>query len=108
MSGAYQDYRKAVNDERLARLQLHARRFSFEKGAIAKSALEAGRRRRARMRRPIWMRPRNSCGFWAWIKIIRRGLSTSRAPISGVITDQQVTNAAGRARVGLAESVHYL
>ncbi len=42
VSGAYQTYLKAENDERLARLQLERAQLLYDKGAIAKSALEAG------------------------------------------------------------------
>ena len=49
VSGAYQVYLKAVNDERLARQQLERAQILFDKGAIAKSALEASRRRPNRM-----------------------------------------------------------
>lgn len=41
VAGAFSDYRKAVNDERLARLQLERAQLLFDRGAIAKSALES-------------------------------------------------------------------
>ena len=41
VSGAYQAYLKAVNDERLARQQLERTQILYERGAVAKSALEA-------------------------------------------------------------------
>ena len=40
VSGAYQNYRKAVNDELLGRIQLERAQLLYDKGAIAKSALE--------------------------------------------------------------------
>ena len=40
VSGAYQTYLKAVNDERLARQQLERAQTLYDKGATAKSALE--------------------------------------------------------------------
>ena len=40
VAGAFSDYRKAVNDERLARFQFERAKILYEKGAIAKSALE--------------------------------------------------------------------
>src|SRR5215469_9279303 len=40
VSGAYQFYLKAGNDERLARIQYERAQILYEKGAIAKSALE--------------------------------------------------------------------
>src|SRR6516225_8137574 len=40
VSGAYQTYLKAKNDERLARVQFERAQLLYDKGAIAKSALE--------------------------------------------------------------------
>src|SRR5580700_2873861 len=40
VSGAYQTYLKTVNDERLAKVQMDRAQLLFEKGAVAKSALE--------------------------------------------------------------------
>ncbi|HEV2276297.1 MAG TPA: efflux RND transporter periplasmic adaptor subunit, partial [Acidobacteriaceae bacterium] len=40
VSGAFNQYLKAVNDERLARTQAERSRILFEKGAIARSQLE--------------------------------------------------------------------
>src|SRR5579863_2176561 len=40
VSGAYQIYLKAENDERLARQQLERQQVLFDKGAVARSALE--------------------------------------------------------------------
>src|SRR5277367_4427331 len=40
VAGAYSDYRKAVTNEQLARIQLDRAKLLFGEGAIAKSALE--------------------------------------------------------------------
>jgi cobalt-zinc-cadmium efflux system membrane fusion protein len=40
VSGAYQAYRKAVNDELLARLNLQRQQILYDKGAVAHSVLE--------------------------------------------------------------------
>ena len=40
VAGAYQTYLKAENDERLARVQLERQQILYDKGAVAKSALE--------------------------------------------------------------------
>jgi hypothetical protein len=40
VAGAYSDYRKAVNDEKLTRVQFERAQLLFDQGAIAKSALE--------------------------------------------------------------------
>ena len=94
VSGAYQIYLKAVNDERLAHQQLEREEILFDKGAVAKSALEAAEDSEQDA----------SVDLNAAKEQLRLlGVSAERpssvvnviAPISGVITDQQVTNAAG-------------
>ena len=79
VSGAYQIYRKAENDELLARIQLERAQILYDKGAIAKSALEQAEDA-ASTPRPIWMPQPHSCSFSASIKTIRRGSSTSSRP----------------------------
>jgi cobalt-zinc-cadmium efflux system membrane fusion protein len=94
VSSAYQIYLKAVNDERLAHQQLQREEILFEKGAVAKSALEAAEDTEQDA----------SVDLNAAKEQLRLlGVSAEHpssvvnviAPISGVITDQQVTNAAG-------------
>jgi membrane fusion protein, heavy metal efflux system len=94
VAGAYQTYLKAVNDERLARLQLQRQQTLYEKGAVAKSILEAAEAteqdakvdldRAAEQLRLIGVEKDHPSGI---VDVV--------APISGVITDQQVTNASG-------------
>ena len=94
VSSAYQIYLKAVNDERLARTQLERAQILFEKGAVAKSALEAAEDTEQNAK--VDLNAANE-------QLRLLGVSADRpssvvnviAPISGVITDQQVTNAAG-------------
>ena len=94
VSGAYQNYVKAVNDERLAHVQLDRAQLLFDKGAVAKSALETAQNAEADAKATLD----------AAIEQLRLlGIDTHHpsgivdvvAPISGVISDQQVTNAAG-------------
>jgi cobalt-zinc-cadmium efflux system membrane fusion protein len=94
VSGAYQVYLKAVNDERLARQQLQRAQILYDRGAIAKSALEAAET----------MEQDAKIDLNAALEQLRLlGVDKDHpspvvdvvAPISGVITDQQVTNAAG-------------
>jgi cobalt-zinc-cadmium efflux system membrane fusion protein len=94
VSGAYQVYRKAVNDELLARLQQQRAQILYEKGAIAKSALEQADD----------VEQNAKAGLDAATEQLRllgidkdhpSGIVDIVAPISGVITDQQVTNASG-------------
>jgi len=95
ISGAFSDYRKAVADEQLAHTQLERAKLLYDKGAIAlndlqvaqdtedkaKVDVETSAERLRVLGNPTLDRP--------------TGIVEIRAPISGVITDQQVTNAAG-------------
>lgn len=94
VSGAYQAYRKAVNDETLARLQLERQKLLYDKGAIAKSALEQAEdvAKNAQADLDATM---NQLRILGVDKDHPSAIVNVYAPISGVITDQQVTNAAG-------------
>ena len=94
VSGAYQLYLKAVNDERLAGQQLQRAQTLYEKGAIAKSALEQSEvaEQDAKVDLNAATEQLRLLGV---DKDHPSGIVEVRAPISGVITDQQVTNAAG-------------
>ncbi len=94
VSGAYQTYLKAVNDERLAHQQLQRSQILYQRGAVAKSALEAAQTTEQDAQ----------VDLNAAIEQLRTlGVDQNHpspmvnvlAPISGVITDQQVTNSAG-------------
>lgn len=94
VSGAYQTYLKAQNDERLARVQLERAQTLYDKGAIAKSALEVAQDTEADAQADL-----NAATEQLRLLGINKdhplGIVDIVAPISGVITDQQVTNAAG-------------
>jgi cobalt-zinc-cadmium efflux system membrane fusion protein len=94
VAGAFSDYRKAVNDERLARVQFERAQLLFEKGAIAKSALETfeDAEQDAKVTLETTLEHLRLLGV---DKDRPTGLVDIYAPVSGVITDQQVTNAAG-------------
>ena len=94
VSGAYQTYRKAVNDELLSRIQLERAQLLYSKGAIAQSAVEQAED----------VAKNGKAGLDAATEQLRllgidkdhpSGTVDIFAPISGVITDQQVTNASG-------------
>jgi cobalt-zinc-cadmium efflux system membrane fusion protein len=94
IAGAFSDYRKTVNDERLARVQLDRAKVLYEKGAIAQSAVEVAQNAEDDAK----------AGLDAATERLRllgvdkehpTGIVDVFAPVSGVITDQQVTNAAG-------------
>jgi membrane fusion protein, heavy metal efflux system len=94
VSGAYQTYLKAVNDERLARVQLERAQVLFEKGAIAKSALEVAQDAEDDAKTDL-----NAA--LEQLKLLRvdkdhpSAIVDVTAPISGIITDQEVVSAAG-------------
>ena len=94
VSGAYQTYVKAENDERLARIQFERAQILYEKGAIAKSALEQAEDAEADAKADL-----NAATEQLHLLGIDKdhpsGIVDITAPISGVITDQQVTNASG-------------
>jgi cobalt-zinc-cadmium efflux system membrane fusion protein len=94
VSGAYQLYRKAVNDELLARIQLERAQLLYSKGAIAKSALEQAEdvAKNAQADVDATTQQLHTLGV---DKDHPSGIVDIKAPISGVITDQQVTNAGG-------------
>ena len=93
VSGAYAAYRKAVNDELLARLQLQRQQLLFEKGAVAKSAVEQAEdvAKNAQADLEAAKEQLHLLG----IDKNPSGIVDVVAPISGVITDQQITNASG-------------
>jgi membrane fusion protein, heavy metal efflux system len=94
VAGAYQTYRKAVDDELLARVQLQRQQTLYEKGAVAKSALEQAEdvEKNAQADLDASLEQLRTLGI---DKDHPSGIVDIRAPISGVITDQQVTNASG-------------
>jgi len=94
VSGAYQAYLKAVNDERLARQQLERAQVLYDKGAIAKSALEQAEDTEQDAKVDL-NTATEQLRLLGVDKDHPSGIVDVIAPISGVITDQQVTNAAG-------------
>jgi len=94
VSGAYQTYLKAENYERLARVQLDRAQTLYDKGAIAKSALEQAEATEADAKTDLNAATEqlHTLGI---DKDHPSGIIDIAAPISGVITDQQITNASG-------------
>jgi membrane fusion protein, heavy metal efflux system len=94
VSGAYQIYRKAVNEDLLARQQLERQQTLYDKGAVAKSALEQAEdaAKNAQADLDASTEQLRTLGI---DKDHPSGIVDVTAPISGVITDQQVTNASG-------------
>jgi cobalt-zinc-cadmium efflux system membrane fusion protein len=94
VSGAYQVYRKAENDERLARVQLERAQILYDKGAIAKSALEQAQAAEQDAKADLDAAT-EQLRLLGIDKDHPTGIVDIFAPISGVITDQQVTSASG-------------
>ena len=94
VSSAYQVYLKAVNDERLARQQVERSRELYAHGATSKSALEQAEDTEddARVDLDTATEQLRLLGV---DKDHPSGIVDVVAPISGVISEQQVTNAAG-------------
>ncbi len=94
VSGAYQTYLKAENDERLARIQLERAQTLYDKGAIAKSALEQADDTEADAKADLTAATEQlrTLGI---DKDHPSAIIDITAPVSGVITDQQVTTASG-------------
>ncbi|HXZ39106.1 MAG TPA: efflux RND transporter periplasmic adaptor subunit [Terriglobales bacterium] len=94
VSGAYQTYVKAENDERLARIQLERAQVLYEKGAIAKSALETAEDTEGDAKADL-NAATEQLRLLGIDKNHPSGIVDIVAPVSGVITDQEVTNASG-------------
>src|ERR1700674_4865493 len=94
ISGAFSDYRKAVADEQLARTQWERSKLLYDKGAISLNELEVAQDTEDKAKVDVENTTER-------LRVL--GASADRpspfvdiyAPASGVITDQQVTNAAG-------------
>ncbi len=94
VSGAFQNYVKAENDERLAHVQLDRAQLLYDKGAVAKSALEQAQSAEADAKADL-QASTEQLRLLGIDKDHPSGVVDIVAPISGVITDQQVTNASG-------------
>src|SRR5215469_5695267 len=94
VAGAFSDYRKAVADEVLARRMLERSQVLYDKGAISLSNLQLAQdtEDKAKVDLETTLEHLRVLGV---DKDHPSGIVEIRAPVSGVITDQQVTNAAG-------------
>jgi cobalt-zinc-cadmium efflux system membrane fusion protein len=94
VAGAYQTYRKALNDELLARLNLQRQNILYDKGAVAKSAVEQAEdvEKDAQADLDAANELLRTLGI---DKDHPSGIVDILAPISGIISDQQITNASG-------------
>src|ERR1700730_15789382 len=95
ISAAFSEYQKAVADEQLSRTQLERARLLYDKGAISLNDLQVAQDTEAKSQVDVKTSTEK-------LRVLRNtnldqpsGIVDIHAPVSGVITDQQVTNAAG-------------
>jgi cobalt-zinc-cadmium efflux system membrane fusion protein len=95
ISGAFSDYQKAVADEALARTQLERSQLLYDKGAISLNDLQIAQDTEAKAKVDVKTTAEKLRVLGNANLDQPTGVVEIRAPVSGVITDQQVTNAAG-------------
>ena len=94
IAGAFSDYRKAVKNEQLAKIQLDRAKLLFDNGAIPKSALEVAQNAEDNAKVDLETATEH-------LRLLGAdpdhptGIVEVYAPVSGVITDQQITNSSG-------------
>jgi len=94
MSGAFSDYRKAVADEQLARTQWERSKLLYDKGAVSLNDLQVSQDMEDKAKVDV-ENTRERLRVLGGDIDHPAAIVDIRAPVSGVITDQQVTNAAG-------------
>jgi len=99
MSAAFSDYRKAVADEKLARTQFERAKLLYDKGAISLNDFQTAEDVENKAQVDVENTTER-------LRVLGGNVDHPaaivdvRAPASGVITDQQVTNASGVAGLG--------
>jgi membrane fusion protein, heavy metal efflux system len=99
IASAFSDYRKAVADEKLASAQLERAKLLYEKGAFSLNDYQTAEDVENKAQVDVETAAEH-------LRVLGSpldhpsGLVDVYAPVSGVITDQQVTNAAGVAGLG--------
>ena len=99
VSGAFSDYRKAVADEKLARVQYERARLLYDRGAISLNDYQTAEDVENKAKVDVENTTEK-------LRVLGGSIDQPAAivdivaPVSGVITDQQVTNAAGVAGLG--------
>src|SRR5580700_5181289 len=95
IAAAYSDYQKAVVDEKLARTQAERARLLFDKGAISQNDFQIAEDVEAKAQVDVKTTAEKLRVLGNANLDQPSGIVDIRAPVAGVITDQQVTNAAG-------------
>jgi cobalt-zinc-cadmium efflux system membrane fusion protein len=100
IAGAYSDYQKAVADEKLSATQLERAKLLYDKGVISQNDLQVAEDTDVKAKVDVKTSAEKLRVLGSANLDQASGTVEVRAPISGVITDQQVTNAAGVAGLG--------
>jgi cobalt-zinc-cadmium efflux system membrane fusion protein len=95
IAGAYSDHQKALADEKLANTQLERAKILFDRGAISQNDLQVAEDTAAKATVDVTTTAEKLRVLGSASLDKPSGIVEIRAPISGYITDQQVTNAAG-------------
>lgn len=94
IAGAYSDYRKAVKNEQLAKIQLNRAKILFDDGAIPKSNLEIAQTTQENALVDLETTTEH-------LRLLGSdldhpsGIIDVYSPVSGTVTDQQITNSSG-------------
>src|SRR6266852_2585756 len=99
VSAAFSDYRKAVADEKLARIQFDRAKLLYDKGAISLNDFQTAEDVENKAQVDVENTTERLRVLGGSVEH-PAAIVEIRAPISGVITDQQVTNASGVAGLG--------
>jgi cobalt-zinc-cadmium efflux system membrane fusion protein len=94
IAGAFSDYRKAVADEALTARQLERAQILYDRGAISLNDFQVAQDADAKAKVDVETTLEH-LRVLGVDKDHPSGVVDIKAPVSGVITDQQVTNAAG-------------
>ncbi len=95
ISGAFSDYQKAVADEKLAHTQLERAQLLYGKGAISLNDRQVAEDTEAKAQVDVKTTAERLRVLGVSQSDQPSGVVDIRAPISGVITDQEITNAGG-------------
>src|SRR5271155_2197150 len=100
IAGAYADYQKAVADEQLTRTQLERAQLLYGKRGISENDLQVAQDTDVKAKVDVKTAAEKLRVLGSSNLEQPSGIVEIRAPVSGVITDQQVTNASGVAGLG--------
>lgn len=95
VSAAFSDYRKSEADEALARMQLERSQSLYDRGAVARKDWEVAQATAAKARVDLEATRERLRVLGVDSMHPPNGIVDIVAPISGIITEQNVTNAAG-------------